>query len=65
MNWLVGIAVLASVVFLFRPLRRMLFSDPALARFRAVLPDVSRTEQEALDAGTVWWDGELFRGRPD
>ncbi len=31
----------------------------------SVLPQVSQTEQEALDAGTVWWDGELFSGRPD
>ena len=26
---------------------------------------MSQTEQEALDAGTVWWDGELFSGKPD
>ncbi|CAG0124564.1 partial acyl-CoA dehydrogenase, partial [Rhodocyclaceae bacterium] len=33
--------------------------------FRKILPQVSQTEQEALDAGTVWWDGELFSGHPD
>jgi acyl-CoA dehydrogenase len=47
------------------PLRRRLFSEPLLGWFRRVLPTVSQTEQEALDAGTVWWDGELFSGRPD
>jgi acyl-CoA dehydrogenase len=26
---------------------------------------MSRTEREALEAGTVWWDGELFTGKPD
>ena len=30
-----------------------------------MLPQLSQTEQEALDAGTVWWDGELFSGKPD
>ena len=36
-----------------------------MANFRKVLPPLSTTEQQALDAGTVWWDGELFSGRPD
>ena len=30
-----------------------------------MLPSMSDTEREALEAGTVWWDGELFTGRPD
>jgi len=47
------------------PLRRALISTPMLAVFRRILPQVSQTEREALEAGTVWWDGELFSGRPD
>ena len=47
------------------PVRRALVSAPLLAWFRKVLPRVSPTEQEALGAGTVWWDGDLFSGRPD
>ncbi len=47
------------------PVRRALVSLPLLALFRRILPQVSQTEQEALDAGTVWWDGELFSGNPD
>ena len=39
-------------------------SEPALKLFRKVTPRMSQTEREALDAGTVWWDGELFTGRP-
>jgi len=39
-------------------------SEPALKLFRRVTPRMSQTEREALDAGTVWWDGELFSGRP-
>jgi acyl-CoA dehydrogenase len=46
-------------------LRKALISDPLLNWFRKALPQVSQTEQEALDAGTVWWDGELFSGKPD
>jgi acyl-CoA dehydrogenase len=30
-----------------------------------MLPDISETEQVALDAGTVGWEGELFAGKPD
>src|SRR5688500_14962644 len=42
------------------PLRRRLVSRPLLHLFRRILPAVSQTEKEALEAGTVWWDGELF-----
>jgi len=46
-------------------LRRALVSSFILKIFRKILPQVSQTEQEALDAGTVWWDGELFSGNPN
>ncbi len=46
-------------------LRREQVSRPLLAVFRRILPQVSQTEREALEAGTVWWDGELFSGCPD
>jgi len=46
-------------------LRRKLISDGVLAGFRKVLPPMSQTEREAIEAGTVWWDGELFSGKPD
>lgn len=29
------------------------------------MPPISQTEQEALDAGSVWWEGEIFSGMPD
>ena len=45
-------------------LRRLLISSLILSIFRKILPQVSQTEQEALDAGTVGWDGELFSGNP-
>ncbi len=46
-------------------LRRRYVSRPLLKKFRNVLPPMSDTEREALEAGTVWWDGELFSGQPD
>src|SRR5258705_12280316 len=47
------------------PIRRALISNRILAVYRRILPDMSQTEKEAIDAGTVWWDGDLFSGRPD
>ena len=35
------------------------------ARRRGFAPRMSATEREALAAGTVWIEGELFSGRPD
>jgi acyl-CoA dehydrogenase len=48
-----------------RPLRRALISNRFLLVFKRMLPPMSSTEREALEAGTVWWDGELFTGGPD
>jgi acyl-CoA dehydrogenase len=47
-----------------RPLRLRLMTRPFLRSYRRLLPPMSATEREALDAGTVWWDGELFTGGP-
>ena len=57
--------LMVAAVLMVPTLRRALISDPLLGWFRKALPQVSQTEQEALDAGTVWWDGELFSGQPD
>ncbi|MFO7788233.1 MAG: acyl-CoA dehydrogenase, partial [Halospina sp.] len=46
-------------------LRRQWLTPRAFALFKKVAPKVSETEKQALDAGTVGWDGELFTGRPD
>ena len=56
----------ALLLFLnIRPLRLRLVTRPFLRSYRRLLPSMSATEREALDAGTVWWDGELFSGGPD
>tara|TARA_R110002072_G_scaffold132967_5_gene273407 strand:+ start:88 stop:2529 length:2442 start_codon:yes stop_codon:yes gene_type:complete len=54
-------------IFLIRPIRVAAVSGPIMKMMKALkfLPVISRTEREALEAGTVWADGELFSGVPD
>jgi acyl-CoA dehydrogenase len=49
----------------FEDLRRDRITRPALDIYRTMLPSMSDTEREALEAGSVWWDGELFSGMPE
>ena len=61
---LIGFGALLLVLAV-RPIRMALLLPPIYGAVKSILPKVSRTEQEALDAGTVGWDAELFSGRPD
>ena len=47
-----------------RPLRKAIITRPFMKAYLKLLPPMSQTEREALEAGTVWWDGELFTGAP-
>ncbi len=38
---------------------------PLFQYIKKILPTLSETERVAIDAGTVWWDGELYSGAPD
>lgn len=49
----------------FIALRRALISRPVFNAISKALPRISDTEREAIEAGTVWWDRELFSGNPD
>jgi len=60
-----GAFVAAAAILNFPPLRRKLLSEPILAAFRKVMPPMSQTEADAINAGTVWWDGDLFSGKPN
>jgi len=64
---LLGITILVVLAGLFaiRPLRRAVITRPIFSAYRKVLPQMSDTERDALEAGSVWWEGELFRGKPD
>ena len=65
--WLIflWLAFLPLVIANLEDFRREKISKPALAIYRKMLPSMSDTEREALEAGSVWWDGELFSGMPD
>jgi acyl-CoA dehydrogenase len=63
--WVLVPLAIILVPFVFTPLRKSLISAPVFRSFRKVMPPMSRTEKEAIDAGTTWWEGDLFRGKPD
>lgn len=61
--WLLYLAIAIPVNV--PAIRRHYISRPLLDIFRKIMPEMSETEAAALEAGTVWWDGELFSGRPN
>ncbi len=54
-----------ALLFNIPILRRMLLMNPIRYFLKKSMPAISQTEKEALEAGTVWWDAELFSGKPD
>jgi len=58
---LLGMMIVPNLI----ELRREKITRPLLDVYRKMLPKMSDTEREALEAGNVWWDGELFSGMPD
>src|SRR5688572_15483501 len=60
------VAIIAfAAVSIVKPVRRAVVTGPIFRLYKKIMPQVSQTEQEALDAGTVWWDAELFTGKPE
>ena len=61
-TWLLLLAwavyIPAAAALLLSPLRRQLVISPLLTLYRKVLPEMSDTERESLEAGTVWWEAE-------
>lgn len=63
---LLGVPIIAlSIIILVEPLRFNLITKPAYKTLANSMPSISTTEQEALEAGTSWWEKELFMGAPD
>jgi acyl-CoA dehydrogenase len=60
----IGFTFLA-LLFGVPPLRRNLITRIVMPILAKALPKMGETERTALDAGTVWWDGDLFSGDPD
>lgn len=63
--WLLVPLAIILVPFNLTPMRKSMISAPVFRGFRKVMPPMSRTEKEAIDAGTTWWEGDLFQGKPD
>jgi acyl-CoA dehydrogenase len=54
-----------ALLFGFKPLRVQMISKPIMKLFSQKLPTIGETEDIALKAGTVWWEGSLFQGKPN
>lgn len=67
--WLWMLLLWAALAVLVIPnltdIRRENITRPLLEIYRTMLPSMSDTEREALEAGNIWWDGELFSGMPN
>tara|TARA_R110000782_G_scaffold91764_13_gene175075 strand:+ start:237 stop:2771 length:2535 start_codon:yes stop_codon:yes gene_type:complete len=68
-HWAWYLLLIAAFALMVLPnlveFRREKITRPLLAVYRKMLPSMSDTEREALEAGSVWWDGELFSGMPE
>jgi acyl-CoA dehydrogenase len=64
-TWLLGAFVVVAAIFNIRPIRRALISTGLMKVMAPIMPVISQTEREALDAGVVWVEGDLFSGKPD
>ena len=60
-----GVFVALALTFGIPPLRRRIVSGWVMRLISPLLPPMGETERIALEAGTVWWDGDLFSGDPD
>jgi acyl-CoA dehydrogenase len=65
--WKIALSLPFALLVLLniKPLRLSFITRPFLKTYIKMLPAMSSTEREALEAGTVWWDGELFSGGPN
>lgn len=58
-------ALILLYLSLYKPIRRKLISQVIFNNVRNLMPKMSKTERDALEAGTVGWDAELFSGNPN
>lgn len=61
-HWIIFLAIFVPLNI---TLIRRKISAKLLDIFKGIMPRISDTEQEALDAGTVWWEAEVFGGKPN
>ncbi|MEM7795313.1 MAG: acyl-CoA dehydrogenase [Cyanobacteria bacterium P01_C01_bin.118] len=65
--WLWGLLAILAIIFNVPFIRQVLITAPIVKTIQSfnLLPKISDTERAALEAGTVWVDGELFSGKPN
>src|SRR5690606_23007066 len=65
--WMIVLWLILALLVLLNidAVRIRFITRPFLRTYRRMLPSMSQTEKDALEAGTVWWDGELFTGDPN
>jgi len=59
------VSLVVAILVGIPTIRRQVISAPVMRAMRSILPTMGETERVALEAGTVWWDGELFSGNPN
>jgi acyl-CoA dehydrogenase len=62
--WLVVPLALVLVVLNVGSVRRAILTKPVFAMLKKSMPPISATERDALEAGTTWWEKQLFSGKP-
>ncbi|WP_027671734.1 acyl-CoA dehydrogenase FadE [Rheinheimera baltica] len=63
LSWLVFLLI--ALPLNIASVRQQYLTKPLLSLYRKIMPEMSSTEKEAIDAGTTWWEADLFRGNPD
>ena len=63
--WLVVPLAVILVVLNVGAVRRAVLTKPVFGMLKKTMPPISATERDALEAGTTWWEKQLFSGRPD
>lgn len=61
--WIVFLVV--TLPFNIKSFRQQFISRPLMKVYRGIMPEMSSTEKEAIEAGTTWWEADLFAGNPN
>ena len=62
-SWI--IFTLVAMPLNIKRIRQKYLTKPILKVYKTIMPEMSQTEKEAIDAGTTWFEADLFRGTPD
>lgn len=62
-TWLLFLAI--ALPLNIESIRIKYLTQPFMRVYKKIMPEMSSTEKDAIDAGTVWWDGEIFSGNPN